>query len=103
MGLTWSSILLDLSTSGEGQTCGCSRSVKLINVSPVHWKLYFWKIDMADAPSRRMSIPLLLNPRMTQRVAGLLFSPLCVCVGMITKMEGHRGQVCGELMGGEIH
>ena len=50
---------------------------------------------MADAPSRSMSIPLLLNPRMTQRVAGLLFSPLCVCVGMITKMEGHQGQVCG--------
>ena len=54
---------------------------------------------MADAPSRRMSIPLLLNPRMAQRVAGLLFSSLSVCVGVITKMEGHRGQVCGR--GGE--
>ena len=42
VGLTWSSILLDLSTSGEGQTCGWSRSVKLINVSLEHERRTRW-------------------------------------------------------------
>ena len=51
------------------------------------------------------SIPFLLIPPVTHRAAGLSSSPLCVCVcvGVITKMEGHWGQVCGELVGGEIH
>ena len=80
VGLTWRSVF-DLTTMIEGQSEVWFRSVKCSNVSPVHWKLYFWKSDMSEALILTISIPLLLIPPVTHQVAGLSSSLPCRVYG----------------------